>query len=190
MKKTDTSSGFTLVELAIVIIVVGILASILIVGYRGTQERGRDSVRKQHVAQISEALSLYKLRKGNLIEEGSGCGQSGNGYGWFNYGGGGTPTMSADANYSKSIASCLSEAGYLTEQIKDPSGVVAYHEVDQAGRQTYMKYNCIENDKTVAYVFAKLEKPNSPNAVQNSSICAFAKERATAYGMNYFSKVE
>ncbi|MCA9336234.1 prepilin-type N-terminal cleavage/methylation domain-containing protein, partial [Candidatus Saccharibacteria bacterium] len=39
-------SGFTIVELLIVIVVLAILAAITIVAYNGIQQRSRDSIRK------------------------------------------------------------------------------------------------------------------------------------------------
>lgn len=62
MKKT--MSGFTIVELLIVIVVIAILATISIVAYRGVQARGRDSARIEKVSQIAKALELYKVDNG------------------------------------------------------------------------------------------------------------------------------
>lgn len=54
------SKGFTLIELLIVITILGILAGITLVSYGGTQERARDSKRKQEVDSIKKALELAK----------------------------------------------------------------------------------------------------------------------------------
>jgi len=53
--------GFTLVELLIVIVVIGILASISIVAYNGAQQRARDSVRQNDISEIAKGLELYYL---------------------------------------------------------------------------------------------------------------------------------
>lgn len=58
MKKTR--SGFTLVELLIVIVIIAILAAITIVAYNGIQNRANDSRRMQDLAQIKRALKLYQ----------------------------------------------------------------------------------------------------------------------------------
>lgn len=62
MKKSR--SGFTIVELLIVIVVIAILAAITIVAYRGIQARARDSQRKQDVTTIRKALELYYIDQG------------------------------------------------------------------------------------------------------------------------------
>jgi len=53
-------SGFTIVELLIVIVVIGILAAITIVAYNGVQQRARDSRRASDATTILKALELYK----------------------------------------------------------------------------------------------------------------------------------
>jgi len=54
-------SGFTIVELLIVIVVIGILAAITIVVYDGIQQRGRDSQRRADFAALEKALRIYRL---------------------------------------------------------------------------------------------------------------------------------
>jgi len=56
--------GFTIVELLIVIVVIGILAAITIVAYNGVQQRARDSRRKQDVEVIAKSLELYYIDNG------------------------------------------------------------------------------------------------------------------------------
>jgi type II secretion system protein G len=61
MKKT--TSGFTIVELLIVIVVIGILAAITMVAYGGISQRSRDSGRLSDMKSIRTALDLYKTDK-------------------------------------------------------------------------------------------------------------------------------
>ncbi len=56
--------GFTIVELLIVIVVIGILAAIVIVAYNGAQGRARDSQRLSDVETIRKALEIYKINNG------------------------------------------------------------------------------------------------------------------------------
>jgi prepilin-type N-terminal cleavage/methylation domain-containing protein len=58
--------GFTIVELLIVIVVIGILAAITMVAYTNVQLNARDSVRKQDIARIKKALLLYQIDNGGV----------------------------------------------------------------------------------------------------------------------------
>ena len=51
--------GFTIVELLIVIVVIGILAAITIVAYNGIQTRARDASRVSAVGVLKKGLALY-----------------------------------------------------------------------------------------------------------------------------------
>src|SRR3989338_4058187 len=52
-------SGFTLVELLVVISVIGLLASVILVSLNSARTKARDSRRKADLAQITKALELY-----------------------------------------------------------------------------------------------------------------------------------
>lgn len=58
-------SGFTIVELLIVIVVIAILAAISIVAYNGIQTRARDSQRSSDISAIVKGLELYYIDKGS-----------------------------------------------------------------------------------------------------------------------------
>lgn len=64
-------SGFTIVELLIVIVVIAILAAITIVAYNGIQARARDAQRQTDIATIKKALELYYVAN-NRYPAGSG----------------------------------------------------------------------------------------------------------------------
>lgn len=59
-----SKSGFTIVELLIVIVVIGILALIIIVSYNGTQNRANDSRRLSDMQSIRQSLEAYKTING------------------------------------------------------------------------------------------------------------------------------
>lgn len=60
-----TKSGFTLVELLIVIVVIAILAAVTIVAYNGVQAKAQDSARVSDMTTIEKALELYYIDNGN-----------------------------------------------------------------------------------------------------------------------------
>jgi len=59
-----TTSGFTIVELLIVIVVIAILAAISIVAYSGIQQRARDTERMAELSSLQKALEIYHAEKG------------------------------------------------------------------------------------------------------------------------------
>lgn len=68
------SKGFTIVELLIVIVVIGILAAISIIAYNNVQQKARDSQRAQDIKTIAKALEMYYLDHGSYPP--SGCGSN------------------------------------------------------------------------------------------------------------------
>ena len=57
--------GFTIVELLVVIVVIGILTAVTVVSYRGISERARDSRRLTDMHNITNLLELYKAQNGS-----------------------------------------------------------------------------------------------------------------------------
>ncbi len=167
-------SGFTIVELLIVIVVIAILAAISIVAYNGIQQRARDTQRKQDVATIVKGLGLYGADKG-AMHTGSGCGAGGSGNGYFDY------------TYSpwSSMSDCLKVQGYLTQDVKDPNNVPSCTTND-TGCRKYMKYSCMQGSAAVTYVYANLEGV-AHTSTDTDGTCSAALD--TTYGMNYFVKV-
>ncbi len=64
MKTWARQTGFTIVELLIVIVVIAVLAAISIVAYNGIQTRARDNIRYADAKVIMKALELYKADNG------------------------------------------------------------------------------------------------------------------------------
>ena len=73
-------SGVTLIELLIVIVIIGILASIGVMYYKGPQQRARDSRRKSDLGQIASSLEMYRANNDTYPNHNSGlivgCGTS------------------------------------------------------------------------------------------------------------------
>jgi general secretion pathway protein G len=55
------ASGFTLVEVLVVIVILGILAAVIVPNVVGRAHDARVSAAKQDVATLSQALAMYKL---------------------------------------------------------------------------------------------------------------------------------
>jgi type II secretion system protein G len=59
ISKIKKSRGFTIVELLIVIVVIGILAALVIVTYNGIQQKARDTERKTDIKAVQGHLEAY-----------------------------------------------------------------------------------------------------------------------------------
>lgn len=184
--------GFTIVELIVIIVVIGILAGIVAVVWPNYLKQTHDSERRNDVQQIASALNVYALQKNAVMSTGSNCGKNNNGNGFVSLGGG-------TNGYSTSILSCLQTIEALpNEPLTDPSGCI----YDSGGDcvvpvQVYMKATCQKSSTTVTYVMAHLETEpridSEVNALCDSgTVSGFtAAEQlwGTLYGMNYYVKV-
>jgi type II secretion system protein G len=65
-------TGFTIVELLIVIVVIGILAAITIVAYNGIQSRATDSTRRSDVNSVRKAIEAEYTQTGQYPLAGNG----------------------------------------------------------------------------------------------------------------------
>jgi general secretion pathway protein G len=61
---TGGESGFTLVELMVVIVIIGLLATIVVINVLPLGDKGRITKAKADISSIEGALDLYKLQNG------------------------------------------------------------------------------------------------------------------------------
>jgi len=64
LNKNFSAQAFTIVELLVVIVVIGILAAITIISYTGVLQKSRDSVRLSDISNVRKVLELYHAENG------------------------------------------------------------------------------------------------------------------------------
>jgi prepilin-type N-terminal cleavage/methylation domain-containing protein len=69
LKQIRKESGFTIIELLIVIAIIGILATLVLTNFRGAQAKGRDTVRKNDINSLYQKLEEYYNENGSYINE-------------------------------------------------------------------------------------------------------------------------
>lgn len=65
LRRTAQQKGFTIVELLIVIVVIGILAALVLNTFTGVQQRARNSVRQTDVNALATQIEAYYNGDGN-----------------------------------------------------------------------------------------------------------------------------
>jgi type II secretory pathway pseudopilin PulG len=192
------TTGFTIVELMVVVSVIIILAGIVLVAYPAYLTATRDNARKSDLQQIASSLKAYALKNNTYIDStstdgsGNGCGFVGLGNGWFNAG--------PNAYVPASISTCLKNAGVLSKAIVDPTGCTADGgSCTNSGNTTaYMKATCTKGGSAVTYVFAHLDgqqrRDTEVDALCDSGTVAgfdaTTQKWGTNYGMNYYVTVK
>lgn len=61
MKSTKHNQGFTLIEVMVVILIIGVLAALVVPKVMSRPDEARTTAARQDIATISQALNLYKL---------------------------------------------------------------------------------------------------------------------------------
>lgn len=64
VNRHSQTAGFTIVELLIVIVVIGILAAITVVAYNGIQNRSRDASVQNDLTQLAKQFGMFYADKG------------------------------------------------------------------------------------------------------------------------------
>lgn len=152
--------GFTLAELIVVIVIIGILAGIGTVSYLGAQSRSRDTQRKSDLQIIASAMSMYHAEQKiwSLSDEGLAVAGDSNGTGYLFH------------IYSTlpSVEQYLKDQGYLqgSTKIRDPFCVTRNIADDAVncdnGTDTHNDYMLYASDAAVkgVSIYAALENAN------------------------------
>ena len=61
MKSVNRNQGFTLIEVMVVILIIGVLAALVVPKVMSRPDEARITAAKQDIATISQALNLYRL---------------------------------------------------------------------------------------------------------------------------------
>ncbi|HOM33012.1 MAG TPA: prepilin-type N-terminal cleavage/methylation domain-containing protein [Candidatus Paceibacterota bacterium] len=60
----NKNKGFTLIEMLVVVAVIGLLASLILVGLSGFRTRGRDTRRIADIKEVQNGLEVYYMKNG------------------------------------------------------------------------------------------------------------------------------
>lgn len=135
-KSKRYTDGFTLLEILVVMVIIGILATIGLRSFSSSQVKARDARRKSDLHNIASALEVYFNDKrqypagsnGNLLGCGVGADQQ------CSWGDIWQETFSSSPNTI-----------YMVKLPDDPSGGATYYYVSEAPYKSYRLYAAIEN---------------------------------------------
>lgn len=129
--------GFTLVELMVVIVILGILTAIGTFAFQTSQQKSRDSRRKNDISQVTKALELYNndhsVYPGATDKKIDGCGAT--------Y----TSTCEWGAEFGNSSANVI----YMIKLPNDPSITRTKYVYEVVGTKGYRLYAYLENSNDV-----------------------------------------
>lgn len=64
-KNMSNQNGFTLIELMVVVVIIGILAGLIVPRIMGSDDKAREAKAKMQIESLETALKLYKLDNGD-----------------------------------------------------------------------------------------------------------------------------
>jgi general secretion pathway protein G len=64
-KRKREDAGFTLIELMVVVVIIGILAGLIVPRIMGSDDKAREAKAKMQIESLETALKLYKLDNGS-----------------------------------------------------------------------------------------------------------------------------
>lgn len=126
IKKLQAERGFTIVELLIVIVVIGILAAIVIVAYNGIQNQARNTNNK------TDAISIVKVAEAVNAGDGTNGGQYPSG----------ADTSALTASFNSTTTTKLPQGVAITRVTAAPTDNAAAITAADGNPRTYSVWAC------------------------------------------------
>lgn len=183
MIKRRGQTGFTIVELLIVIVVIAILAAIVIVAYNNIQMRARDTARRDTVTKFEKAISLWSINTGRRPRDaGFGAGSTAN----DNAGNcsGGSANGFVSTGYVCTFADILEDTGLLKAGFF--SGTPKNTAYGNTGLYAMMFYTCTPMSASHYVIYYHLESPTADDTAeinQYISTCSNPAAIRDSWGM-------
>jgi type IV pilus assembly protein PilA len=157
--RNQSEKGFTLVELLVVIIIIGILAAISLPNFMNQTAKAKQSEAKQNVSLVNKAQNNYRAEKNKFADKFDDLAISvlkGN-------------TTDFTANYSYTLSSNNSDSATITAQSKD-SALKSY-----AGGN--IRFVNASSESVLASVICEKDTPgngtvSAPDVVGSTATCA------------------
>lgn len=189
-------SGFTIVELLIVIVVIGILAGLVLNTYSGIQAKARDTQIRAAADTITKALVIWNADTGqNPGTSGGGSGSSaknadgscvgGNGQGWFQQD---TPPN----GYICSIEDVLVAGKYLSSNTLT-NLPINKKQASFGSKRIFMLYSCNSKTPGAWGLYYALESPterDKADIASSNTVCRDLSNLSSAYGMEGFRLIQ
>ena len=129
-KNIGSNSGFTLIEILIVVAIIAILASVVLVGLGPTQQSGRDARRISDLHEVQTGLELYYSK-----------------YGAY-------PTSSSvNGSAYSAMSSLLKSSGIGVSSVpQDPSAGKTYYYATTGDASSYLLMATLENKSNSVFI--------------------------------------